>query len=161
MIGDHSSHNAEIAIGATGAVIATDQLLEATDPDHEDKTRHLVKASIGAAVAIGAWELYRRGEQNEKRRSRSLSRSRSITRSVSRSRSGGRPRSPSSKRIKHHKRHVLEEIVGAYSLGKELLGDKHHHIAHLVGEALGATAVIKELKARDKFEGEDEGRLRR
>jgi len=151
MAGDHLAQTAEVAIGATGAVIAADQFLKAVDQDHEDKTKHIVKGSIGAAIAIGAWEMYKQQEERGERRSRSMSRSRS--RSVNRSMS--RSRSPSSERVKHHKRRMFEEIVGAYALGKELLGDKHHHIAHLVGEALGATALVKDFTERNRIEEEE------
>ncbi|CZR68883.1 uncharacterized protein PAC_18784 [Phialocephala subalpina] len=159
---DHFTENTELAVGATSTIVAADQLLHAIDP-HEDKTSHLVKAGIGAAIAIGAFELLR--QQNEKdnveRGSRQLRRSGSYERSQSRSPSPSRsgPRSPTgsgsrsrslSSHIPHHKRHIVEEIIGAYSLGKELLGDRKHHVAHLVGEALGATGIYQELRARDK-----------
>ncbi|KAH6716487.1 hypothetical protein BKA61DRAFT_574283 [Leptodontidium sp. MPI-SDFR-AT-0119] len=160
MAGDHLAQNAEVAIGATGAVIATDQFLKAVDQDHEDKTAHIVKGSIGAAIAIGAWEMYKQQEEKGGRRSSSISRSRSrsANRSRSRPRSSGRDRSRSSERVKHHKRRMLEEIIGAYALGKELLGDKHHHIAHLVGEALGATALVKDVTERNRIEEEERHR---
>ncbi|KAE8443048.1 hypothetical protein EG329_002442 [Mollisiaceae sp. DMI_Dod_QoI] len=176
---NHFTENAELAVGATSAIVAADQLLQATDPD-EEKTSHLVKAGIGAAIAIGAFELLRR--QNEKdredrasqgRRPRQLrqsgswerSQSRSPTPSRSRTRSGPRSESHSgyrsrsrSSHIKHHKRHVVEEIIGAYSLGKEMLGDRKHHVAHLVGEALGATGLYQELRAKDKQDEEERRR---
>jgi hypothetical protein len=52
----------------------------------------------------------------------------------------------------------LEEVIGAYSLGREILGDRKHHVAHLVGEALGATGLIQELRARDKLDEEEQAR---
>jgi hypothetical protein len=52
----------------------------------------------------------------------------------------------------------LEEVIGAYSLGREILGDRKHHVAHLVGEALGATGLIQELRARDKLDEEERPR---
>jgi hypothetical protein len=52
---------------------------------------------------------------------------------------------------------LVEEIIGAYSVGKEMLGDRRHHVVHLVGEALGATGLIQELRAKDKAD-EERGR---
>jgi hypothetical protein len=49
----------------------------------------------------------------------------------------------------------LEEVIEAYSLGREILGDRKHHVAHLLGEALGATGLIQELRARDKLNEEE------
>jgi hypothetical protein len=148
--------DATLAIGATGAVVTADQLLKMTD-EEEDKTAHLLKAAIGAAVAVGAWELLRRAEADGKP-IHLFNSSRSRSRSVSRSRSRNRSSSRSSEKIRHHTRHVLEEVIGAYSLGREMLGDRRHHVAHLVGEALGATGLIKELRARDKLDEEDRAR---
>jgi hypothetical protein len=149
--------DATLAVGATGAVVATDELLKMTN-EEDDKTASMLKAGVGAAVAIGAWELLRRAEANGepiRRGGSSRSHSRSRSRSRSRSTSPNRSRSRSSQKIKHHKRHVLEEVIGAYSLGREILGDRKHHVAHLVGEALGATGLIQELRGRDKLDEED------
>lgn len=167
---DHFIENTELAVGATSAIVAADQLLQATDPE-EDKTSHLVKARIGAAIAIGAFELLRRqnemNETSQERHPRQLRRSGSYERSQSRSpstppshslpRSSSRSRSRS-KHVKHHKRHMIEEIIGAYSLGKEMMGDRRHHVTHLVGEALGAAGVYQELRARDKQDEEERRR---
>lgn len=150
--------SATLAVGATGAVVAADELLKMTDED--DKTASLLKAGVAAAVAIGAYELVKRAEEKGEpiyrgfSRSRSRSKSRSPSRHRSRSHSNASHTSQSSQ-VKHHKRHVLEEIIGAYSLGRDILGDRKHHVAHLLGEALGATGLIKELRARDKLDEED------
>jgi hypothetical protein len=50
-------------IGASGAVEAINQLMKSAD-NHGDgkRTSHLVKAGVGAAVAIGAYELLKRGK---------------------------------------------------------------------------------------------------
>jgi hypothetical protein len=159
----------EVTAGATGAVYAINEIFKTLDPEDKDTTEHLVKGGIGAAVAIGAWELIRRREAGEVgidhgyqgphngypiRSVRYRSRSRSISPSRSR---GSRSRSSSS-HIKHHGRHLAEEIVGAYALGKELLGDRRHHVGHLVGEALGATGFVQDLRARDKLDEEERKR---
>lgn len=155
------SDSATLAVGATGAVVAADELLKMTD-EEDSKTASLLKAGVGAAVAIGAYELLRRQEEKGEPiyHGFSRSRSRSQSRSPSRHRSSSHASqaSHSSQQVKHHKRHVLEEVIGAYSLGRELLGDRKHHIAHLVGEALGATGLIQELRARDKLDEEERPR---
>jgi len=129
------AEDAELLAGATGAVIAADQIAKSIDSE-EHKVAHLSKAAIGAAVAIGAYELLRReSEGQEVPHYRHRSRSRS-----------------SSPHHEHHERHLAEEIVGAYGLGKELLGDKKHHVAHLVEEVIGALGLIQEGRAHIKDE---------
>jgi hypothetical protein len=155
------TNDATLAVGATGAVVAADELLKMTD-EEDSKSASWLKAGVAAAVAVGAYELLRRAEENGEPiiRSFSRSRSRSRSRSPSQHRSSSHTSqashtSHSSQKVKHHKRHVLEEIIGAYSLGREILGDRRHHVAHLLGEALGAAGLIQELRARDKLDEED------
>jgi hypothetical protein len=144
--------DAELAIGATGAVVATDQVAKSMDPDDNDQLEHLLKAGVGAAVAIGAYELLRRAElgsgnsAGERRHSSSSSHSR---------------RDSNSSNPPQHKRHLFEEAIGAYTLGKELLGDKKHHVAHLVGEAIGATGLLQELRERERDKSIEERGSRR
>jgi hypothetical protein len=131
---------AELAVGATGAIISTDQVIKSTNSE-DDKLDHLLKAGIGAAVAIGAYELLRRAENGPE--------SSPDHHQHSSSSSHSRP-SSSSPKSTHHTRHLFEEIIGAYTLGKELLGDKNHHVRHLVGEAIGATGLLQELRETEK-----------
>ncbi len=56
------SNSATLAVGATGAVVAADELLKMAD-EEDSKTASLLKAGVGAAVAIGAYELLRRAEE--------------------------------------------------------------------------------------------------
>lgn len=49
-------------------------------------------------------------------------------------------------------------MIGAYSLGAEILGDRKHHVVHLVGEALGATGLIQKLRTRDELDEEERPR---
>lgn len=139
-----TKEDAELVIGATGAVVATDQIIKSMDPE-ADQLEHLLKAGIGACVAIGAYEMLRRAELNPELSNGHHRHSRP---------------SSSSSNFPHHKRHLLEEVIGAYTLGKELLGDKNHHVAHLVGEAIGATGLVQELRERerDEFTKEKESR---
>jgi hypothetical protein len=101
----------ELAIGATGAVVATDQAIKFMDSE-DDQVEHLLKARIGAAVAIGAYEVLRRAELDPKASPGQHHHSSSSSQSRRGSNSSGSP---------HHSRHIFEEIIGAYTLGKELL----------------------------------------
>jgi hypothetical protein len=132
--------DAELAIGASGAVVATDQVIKSMYSE-DDQFEHLLKAGIGAAVAIGAYEKLRRGELSPEASAGHHHHSNSSSRSRRDDNLSTHP---------HNTRHIFEEIIGAYTLGKELLGDKRHHIAHLVGEAIGATGLVQELRERER-----------
>jgi hypothetical protein len=130
------SDDAKLAVGATGAVLALDQAEHAIDSE-EHQLNHALKAAIGAAVAIGAYELLHRDDTASKKQPNGHSKPKPTTQS-------GSPH------LKHHDRHLAEEVLGAYYLGKELLGDKKHHIAHLVAEAIGATGLLQELTEKER-----------
>ena len=133
--------DAELALGATGVVVATDQVVKSMDPEDDDQLEHLLKAGVGAAVAIGAYEMLRRAELGSDNSAGDRQHSSSSPHSRRDSDSSNPP---------HHKRHLFEEVIGAYTLGKELLGDKKHHVAHLVGEAVGAIGLVQELRDRER-----------
>lgn len=142
------TEDAEIAAGATGLVIATDQGFKSVE-DEKHRLEHIIKAGVGAAVAIGAYEMLRRAEHDPKssagdhpNRHHHEHRHSNSSSSGSNSHSSNPP---------HHTRHLVEEIIGLYALGKELMGDKRHHIVHLVGEAIGATGLVEELSEMDKM----------
>jgi hypothetical protein len=132
--------DAELAIGATGAVVATDQTIEFMDSE-DNHLVHLLKAGIGAAVAIGAYEMLRHAELDPEASPVQHHHPSSSSRSRRGSNSSG---------SSHHSRHIFEEIIGAYTLGKELLRDKKHHVAHLVGEAIGVTRLVQEFETEGK-----------
>ncbi|KAF2258912.1 hypothetical protein CC78DRAFT_586545 [Lojkania enalia] len=169
------STKVDMAAIATSSVITADQLMRALEASHEGKERHAKKhlgyAVVGAAVALGAYELLRRDEQNKKgrkdddeydderdvivyddydddrsprRHHRHRYEDEGRERDVVVSpRSGSRSgRHRSSSR---HKRRLAEEIVGMYALGQEMMGHKKHHIPHLVAEALGAIGAYKDI----------------
>ncbi|KAE8356866.1 hypothetical protein BDV28DRAFT_144779 [Aspergillus coremiiformis] len=170
--------HAKTAVAAGGAVYAADQLIKSFDDDDDDSstTSHLLKAAVGAAVAVGALEMlnhdehlpsYRRlfkkkyeGHSSSHEHSRSYKEEDvhteagaevTDTRLVRKEqRSGSSSRSSSvSSHESGHKRRLAEELIGAYSLGKQLLGDKKHQVAHLVADAVGAAALLKEIKHHD------------
>jgi hypothetical protein len=156
----------DTALLAGSGVIAADQIMEAIK-DHrerhpEDATGHYVKAGLAAAVAIGAYEMLKKDEEARResegdyphhegrhhvhlgdreredeeeweREERRRSRSRSVE-----DRDDEDP---------HHGRHLLQEAVGAYALGRQAMGHKQHPIVKLVAEALGATGLYEEAKS--------------
>lgn len=171
--------HATTVVGAGGAVYAADQLVKCFEDDDESTTSHLMKASVGAAVAVGAYEMlskdnkslpaYRslfkkkyshhhhheaeKATSEEEERSRySVEHERTEKQLVRRERSSSLSSSASSSSAEEesgHKRRLAEELVGAYSLGKQLLGDKKHRITHLVADAVGAAALLKEVNLHD------------
>ncbi|EPE33132.1 hypothetical protein GLAREA_06144 [Glarea lozoyensis ATCC 20868] len=148
--------DAELLTSASGAVVAVDQIMK-TFSSEEHKTQHAVKAAIGTAVAIGAFELLRREEEEGGRRRSSSVRRRSSSvgrrsSSVQRRGSSSRSRSPSPK---HHFRHIAEEVLGAYGIGKEMMGDKRHHVAHLVEAVIGAVGLVHDAKAHSEVRDDE------
>jgi hypothetical protein len=168
------SHVGTAVAAGGAVLAANELMKTGEDADQDKKTSHLIKAAACAAIAVGAYEILNRQRregastnesreivgtnemalshwgplyeetdqgcrprrhQHHQRRSLSRSRSRSHSRSRSRSRHG---------RESGHTRRLVEELAGAYSLGRELLGDKEHHVAHLIAEAIGGTALFKE-----------------
>jgi hypothetical protein len=45
-----------------------------------------------------------------------------------------------------HTRHLIEQAAGAYALGRQLLGHKHHSLIKLVAEAMGAAGLYQEAQ---------------
>jgi hypothetical protein len=129
------TEDTELLIGATGAVYAEDQIIHSIESE-DHKLTHALKAAIGAAVAVGAYELLRRDDKASSKHPHGQPQSKTRHKSD--------PLEP-----EHHHRHLAEEVLGAYALGKEMLGDRKHHISHLVEEAIGATGLFKELTARE------------
>ncbi|KIX99455.1 uncharacterized protein Z520_05031 [Fonsecaea multimorphosa CBS 102226] len=145
--------NAEVAAMAASGVYAANELGKAISDDYKDASDHYMKAAVGAAVAVGAFQLL----QKQKRKREEDEYDSSEDEEHHHRRHEPRPRRYSDHEHRHeysespgHTRRLLEEAVGAYSLGKELLGDRRHHVIHLVTEALGAVAAIKEVNQRSK-----------
>ena len=152
----------DTAFVAGSSVIAADQIMQAIRDEKRqhprDANTHYIIAAIAGAVAVGAYEWLKRDEEAkgngpshqhgehgehgghrhhkhlddkqqhefvEERRRRSWSGS-----------DGGDNLG--------HAMHLLEEAVGAYALGRQLMGHKHHPIFKLVAEALGAAGFYQE-----------------
>ncbi|OAP64595.1 hypothetical protein AYL99_00567 [Fonsecaea erecta] len=144
--------NVEVAAMAGSGVYAANELGKAVAEDYKDASDHYVKAAVGAAVAVGAFQLLKK-----QKREREEDDYASSDDEEHHHRHEPRPRRHSHHEHHHehsespgHTRRLLEEAVGAYSLGKELLGDRRHHVIHLVTEALGAVAAVKEVNDRSK-----------
>ena len=173
----------ELGAAAAGSVYAVDQLLKGIQAErsHESKgaDEHYLKALASAAVAIGACEMLRREANKEETRDRDRDvdsddgddgdvglrdleegRASPERRSGEERRMGERRRSDHEHRHEEgHKRRLAEELVGAYAVGREMMGDKKHRIADLVAEVLGAAGLTKELSThadkRDSHDGRD------
>lgn len=141
-----SSH-VEEAAAALGSVYAANEFSKAIK-ENEDEDDHYLKAAIGTAVAVGAYMRLKDKVDRESKDSGSIHHD---ARNVHR----GESREPA-----HHTRHLLEEAAGAYSLGKQLLGDKNHHVVRLVAEALGATGLLKDIQWREREQDRDRSRSR-
>lgn len=171
----------DVGVAATSTVLTADQLMRALEASHEGKEghakKHLGYAALGAAVAVGALELYRRDEQARKELGRDYDddhhhhrhprdcdcghcdddeydlysdRGREV---VLADEHHGRGHSGHHRSPRGHKRRLAEEIMAVYALGEELMGNKKHHVAHLVAEALGAVAAYKDTRDHSHGEG--------
>jgi hypothetical protein len=141
------SSSLDMAALATSGVLTVEQLLKAMEASHkktDHATKHLGHAAIGAAVAVGALELLRRDEAVGKGETKRFiagghhGHDKNHDNEVVVSPNVGRDYTPPG-----HNRRIAEEIIGAYSLGQEMLGHKKNHVAHAVAEILGAIAAAK------------------
>ncbi len=92
-------------------------------------------------MALGAYQLFKDYEAKGRKRRPS----------ISSSTSGSRSRSQPP-HAKQHDRPLFEEILGAYSLGKDILGDRIHHVTHLIGEIFAAAGAWEEMREKEKAE---------
>ena len=128
-------------IAAGGGVVAADQIMQAVrdHKDHhpQDATAHYVKAAIAGAVAIGAYEMLKKDEGRTTQGERVVIKSDEdeIDIEEREQHHGNGP---------HHGRHLLEEALGAYALGRQMMGHKDHPLIKLVAEALGAAGLYQE-----------------
>lgn len=131
---------------AGGGVLAADQIMQAIrdNRDHhpQDATPHYIKAAIAGAVAIGAYEMLKKDEERSGHRDHVVIKSDDDEIDIEereRHRRGSEP---------GHGRHLLEEALGAYALGRQMMGHESHPLVKLVAEALGAAGLYQEA-ARD------------
>jgi len=121
----------DTAVLAGSGVVAADQIMQAVrdHKDHhpDDATAHYIKAAIAGAVAIGAYEMLKKDEGGTKRDVYEID--------IEETHHGTEP---------GHGRHLIEEALGAYALGRQLMGHRHHSLIKLVAEALGAAGLYQE-----------------
>lgn len=137
----------DVAALAASGVLTADELMKAVEANHKHcsdiQKHHLTHAAISAAVAVGAFELLRRDREKggdvEDRRPVVVEEDgedivvRSEKHRHDRHYCHHNGQCDESYHSPHgHKRRLLEEIAGAYSLGEEMIGNQKHHVAHLV-----------------------------
>jgi hypothetical protein len=137
----------DVAALAASGVLTADELMKAVEANHKHcsdiQKHHLTHAAISAAVAVGAFELLRR----DREKGGDVGDGRPVV--VEEDGEDIVVRSEKHRHDRHychhngqcdksyhsphsHKRRLLEEIAGAYSLGEEMIGNQKHHVAHLV-----------------------------
>ncbi|EOA90857.1 hypothetical protein ACJQWK_11179 [Exserohilum turcicum] len=153
------SSRADLAAAATSTVLTADQIMKAIEASHEGKEAHAKKhigyAAIGAAVAVGAMELFRRDELDRQGKDEDDD---NVVVLGEHNKCGHHHHDHDSHVLRvdpkcskdhvppGHSRRLAEEIIGAYSLGQEIMGNKKHHVAHVVAEAIGAIAAMKDTR---------------
>ncbi|KAK6527396.1 hypothetical protein TWF694_004385 [Orbilia ellipsospora] len=144
---------AELGAAAAGSVYAVTQLIEGLHSQQHGASNkaneHYLKAAAGAVVAIGAYEMLKAEKESQtsnSRASETANRSKGFGVKRRHSNKHSTPSRKSRGLEAGHTRRVLEETAGAYSLGRELMGDRKHRKAHLAAEALGAIGLLKEVR---------------
>lgn len=154
------SSRADLAAAATSTVLTVDQIMKAIEASHEGKEDHAKKhigyAAISAAVAVGAMELFRRDELNRQDEYEDddtvvvLGEHKKCSDYYDHRRDSHvlrvDPKCSKDRVPPGHSRRLAEEIIGAYSLGQEIMGNKKHHVAHIVAEVIGAVAAVKDTR---------------
>jgi hypothetical protein len=143
----------DTAVMATSGIVAADQLMQAVRDNKEhrpkDATPHFVKAAIAGAIAIGAYEKLMRdehGQGSNSHHSRGDHRA-SVTKEEAHShdeRTKYREVEESDK--DGHGADIVAEALGAYALGRQMMGHKEHPIMKLVAEGLGAAGLFREIE---------------
>ena len=145
----------ETAAMAVSTVAMADQIMKAIrdkdDHDSDGAKSHYVKAAIAGAIAVGAYEMLRHegnADQDDGDHVR-------VTHHGSHHHSDGENKDTKTVVVhqgqRHHDHHhsghgrdVLAEALGAYALGRQMMGHKDHRILKLVAEGLGAAALARE-----------------
>ena len=125
----------------SSGVVAADQIMQAVrdhrDHHPEDAPAHYVKAAIAGAVAIGAYEMLRKDEERTRDKDRIVIKGGDDEIDIE-------EKEPNHSTGPAHGRNLLEEALGAYALGRQLMGHKHHPLIKLVAEALDAAGLYQE-----------------
>jgi hypothetical protein len=146
--------HADMTVAAIAGVYAADQLMkgkEAKEDLDKNTNQHLVRAAIGAAVAIGALKMMQ-GDQEHAGSARESSEDNQqghgnevvivgehSDHGDSHSHSGSEEPSP---KKKHHISRLVHDASRAYGLGRNITGKEHHGIVLLIAETLGALGLL-------------------
>jgi hypothetical protein len=131
----------------------------------EEAKKHYINAAIAGAIALGAYEMLRRDEEkrrhghgghhvnlgddlrddeeSHRHRSRSSSRASDYDESEDRRRERRHSESDPAHQSGHNK-DLLVETLGAYALGRQMMGHKSHPIVKLIAEGLGVAGLSRE-----------------
>jgi hypothetical protein len=159
----------EMAVLASGVVGLADQMMRAVH-DHKEHNMdeakaHYVKAAISAAIAIGAYELLKKDEEGLREDDHNKLEHHEEHGALQHRDSHHRDAHHNGEHYKGHhsdgdsngdsdgkhheksghKADLLAEAVGAYAIGRQMLGHKDHKILKLIAEGLGATALAREV----------------
>jgi len=128
----------ETAVLAASTVGMADQIMQAvrdSKDHHPDRAKaHYVKAAIAGAIAIGAFEMLKRDEGLDHHAS---------SHDEHNKHTGGH-QSKHEKNEDGHTKDLVAEALGAYALGRQILGHTDHRILKLVAEGLGAVGLARE-----------------
>jgi len=150
----------DTAVVAGSAVAAADQIMQGIHDNREHKSgsSHYVKAAVATAIALGAMSLLRKDEHldgdNRHHHHHGGHHSDEIELIGHHShddhhhhRDGNHHHHDG----EGHTRDLVAEAVGAYALGRQMLGHNDWQIFKMVAEGLGAAAFAKEVD-RDLIE---------
>ncbi|KAK4446498.1 hypothetical protein QBC34DRAFT_148400 [Podospora aff. communis PSN243] len=126
----------ETAALAASAVACADQLMlgirDQREHQQHDANSHYVKAAIAGAIAVGAFALMEKDENQHRKEEGEHT-------------MGYEPRKDKGEADrKGHALDLAAEAAGAYALGRQMMGHKNHMIVKLIAEGLGAAALGKE-----------------
>ena len=144
----------DTAVAATSVVGMADQIMRGLHDKHEhrpdDAQAHYVKAAIAGAIAIGAFAVLKKDKERARDNAHYASEFPERECDPSRSHSPPRSRSHSPDHHPRHKQHrghtkdLMAETLGAYSLGRQMMGHTDHTVLKLVAEGLGLAALARE-----------------
>ncbi|KAH0544739.1 hypothetical protein FGG08_001106 [Glutinoglossum americanum] len=129
---------------AGGSVIGIHEAIKAFESEHH-KGKHLGYASLAAAIAAGGYGLATRPDHQA-----------SIDAACPKH--NRKHRSSSTCSDPEHERHrsntkvnLGEEVIGAWAVVKDLLGDKQHPTVHRLEELLGLVGLFQEVKKHKEY----------
>jgi len=156
-----SMPKADTAVMATSVVSMADEIMQAVRENREhhpeNSQSHYLKAAIAAAIAVGAFQMLKKDEHLEEREEHSHHghaghRARTVGDRVVIYKDDHPQHSEHKDHKDHHEhsssghtRDMITEALGAYALGRQMLGHDDHRILKLVAEGLGAAAFAKEV----------------